>query len=50
VGAVATAAYLYHRDELPRGSAYVSILSGGNVDPARLVEILGPVPGTEDSG
>lgn len=49
-GAVATAAYLYHRDELPRGSAYVSILSGGNVDPARLVEILGPVPGTEDSG
>jgi threonine dehydratase len=49
-GAVATAAYLYHRDELPRGSAYVSILSGGNVDPARLAEILGPVPGTECSG
>lgn len=29
-GAVATAAYLYHRAELPTGRTYVSILSGGN--------------------
>lgn len=35
-GAVATAAYLFHADELPGGKTYVSILSGGNVDPGLL--------------
>jgi threonine dehydratase len=40
-GAVATAAYLYHRTGLPVGRTYVAVLSGGNVDPARLTEILG---------
>jgi threonine dehydratase len=35
-GAVATAAYLFHANELPGGETYVSILSGGNVDPGLL--------------
>jgi threonine dehydratase len=39
-GAVATAAYLYRRGELPEGAAYVSILSGGNVDPALFLDVL----------
>ncbi|TDC55697.1 threonine/serine dehydratase [Actinomadura sp. KC345] len=39
-GAVATAAYLYHRDELPAGGTYVSILSGGNVDPDLFLDVL----------
>jgi threonine dehydratase len=43
-GAVATAAYLHHRDELPVGRA-VAILSGGNVDPAVLTQTLAtPAP------
>ncbi|MGI5165453.1 threonine ammonia-lyase [Spirillospora sp. CA-253888] len=40
-GAVATAAYLYRRDELPDVPAYVSVVSGGNVDPALFLEVLG---------
>ncbi|SEG29765.1 threonine dehydratase [Thermomonospora echinospora] len=39
-GAVATAAYLFHRDELPSVSSYVAVLSGGNVDPALFAEVL----------
>jgi threonine dehydratase len=39
-GAVATAAYLYHRDELPDGRVHVSVLSGGNVDPALFQDVL----------
>lgn len=39
-GAVATAAYLYRRSELPEGRTYVSILSGGNVDPALFLDVL----------
>lgn len=35
-GAVATAAYLFHADELPGGKRFVSVLSGGNVDPGLL--------------
>ncbi|MEO5875368.1 MAG: threonine/serine dehydratase [Streptosporangiaceae bacterium] len=35
-GAAATAAYLFHADELPGAKTYVSILSGGNVDPGLL--------------
>jgi len=39
-GAVATAAYLFRRDELPPGRTYVSVLSGGNVSADRLAELL----------
>lgn len=39
-GAVATAAFLYHRAELPAGTTYVSVLSGGNVDPALFLDVL----------
>ncbi|QXJ23556.1 threonine/serine dehydratase [Actinomadura graeca] len=39
-GAVATAAVLHHRDELPEGAPYVAVLSGGNVDPALLQEVV----------
>ena len=39
-GAVATAAFLYRRAELPAGRTYVSVLSGGNVDPALLLDVL----------
>ena len=46
-GAVAVAAWLHHRDELPQASTPVAVLSGGNVDPALLAGILTdtqPVP------
>jgi threonine dehydratase len=39
-GAVAVAAWLHHRDELPRASTPVAVLSGGNLDPALLAGIL----------
>lgn len=39
-GAAATAAFLYHQKELPEGRRYVAILSGGNVDPGLLNEVL----------
>ena len=38
-GAVTLAALVNHRDELPAGPT-VCVLSGGNVDPARYVELL----------
>jgi threonine dehydratase len=38
-GAVATAAALFHADQLPGGKT-VAIVSGGNIDPALLAEIL----------
>jgi threonine dehydratase len=38
-GAVATAAYLHHAGELPTGRT-VAVVSGGNIDPALLAEIL----------
>jgi threonine dehydratase len=40
-GAVATAAYLFHRAALPAARTYVALISGGNVDPARLAETVG---------
>ncbi|GAA4309531.1 threonine/serine dehydratase [Actinomadura luteofluorescens] len=46
-GAVATAAFLYHRAELPEGRTFVSILSGGNVDPALFLDVLGPPRGED---
>ena len=38
-GAVATAAYLHHADQLPGGKT-VAVLSGGNIDPAVLRKLL----------
>jgi threonine dehydratase len=43
-GAVATAALLFHGAELPPYTRAVAVLSGGNVDPALLAEVL-----TEDA-
>ncbi len=39
-GALTTAAYLFRREELPRGGDTVAVISGGNVDPALLAETL----------
>lgn len=39
-GATTLAAWLFHADELPASGRVVSILSGGNVDPARYDELL----------
>ncbi|MGQ0837071.1 threonine ammonia-lyase [Actinokineospora sp.] len=38
-GAVATAGYLYRADELPKGRT-VAVVSGGNLEPATLAELL----------
>ncbi len=40
-GAVAVAAYLYRRAELPSAHSYVAVLSGGNIAPALRAELLG---------
>lgn len=40
-GAVTTAAWLYHRAELPTSARAVAVVSGGNCDPAQLAAILG---------
>ena len=40
-GAVATAALLFHRHELPPHRTAVAIISGGNAEPATLLRILG---------
>jgi threonine dehydratase len=39
-GAVAAAALLFHRDQLPPHTRAVAVLSGGNVDPALLAQVL----------
>jgi len=39
-GAVAVAACLFRQDELPRAGKRVAILSGGNVDPVLLADVL----------
>ena len=39
-GAVSLAAYLFHRPKLPGSDLAVAVVSGGNVDPALLAEIL----------
>jgi threonine dehydratase len=39
-GAVALAAYLFHADDLPAEGSYVTIVSGGNVDPALFAEVI----------
>jgi threonine ammonia-lyase medium form len=38
-GAVAVAAFLFHRNELPRTKRNVAIISGGNIEPHTLSEI-----------
>jgi len=38
-GAVAVAAFLFHRNELPNTTMNVAIISGGNIDPKLLGEI-----------
>jgi threonine dehydratase len=38
-GAVATAGFLFHRDQLPRAKLNVAIISGGNVDPTMLEKL-----------
>lgn len=39
-GAVTVAAFLFHRDELPQTRINVAVISGGNVEPAMLAEIV----------
>ena len=39
-GAVPFAAFLYHQNELPSAKKSVTIISGGNVDPDLLSQIL----------
>ncbi len=39
-GAVTTAALLFHAAELPPFRKAVALISGGNVDPAMLAEVL----------
>jgi threonine dehydratase len=43
-GAVALAAYLFHADDLPAGTRYVAIVSGGNVDPELFAEVIAVAP------
>ena len=43
-GAVAVAAFLFHRQELPQTTRNVAILSGGNIDPELLREIQNEQP------
>jgi len=40
-GAVAVAAFLFHRNELPRTKLNVAVISGGNIDPDLLDELRG---------
>ena len=39
-GAVTFAAHLFHRDELPASRLSVAVISGGNVEPNLLAEVL----------
>ncbi len=43
-GAVAVAACLFRRKELPPAGITVAVLSGGNIDPRLLLDILGDEP------
>jgi threonine dehydratase len=38
-GAVAPAAWLFHRDSLPESNATVAVISGGNIDPETLAKL-----------
>ena len=48
-GAVPYAAFLFHRDDLPKARKTVAVLSGGNIDPALLGEILSAKPEVQRS-
>jgi len=39
-GAVTFAAYLFHGEELPASRLTVAVISGGNVEPGLLAEVL----------
>ena len=39
-GAVTSAAFLFHGDELPRAGRTIAVISGGNIEPALLADIL----------
>lgn len=39
-GAVTTAAFMFHRDELPRVERTVAVISGGSVEPSFFAEII----------
>jgi threonine dehydratase len=39
-GAVAVAGFLFHQEQLPRTTMNVAIISGGNIDPQMLQEIV----------
>ena len=39
-GAVTFAAHLFHRGELPDSRVTVAVISGGNVEPGLLAEVL----------
>jgi threonine dehydratase len=41
-GAVATAGFLFHRDELPRTKMNVAVISGGNIEPEVLAKVRQP--------
>jgi threonine dehydratase len=41
-GAVAPAAFFFHRDQLPDAKVNVAVISGGNIDPALLAELQRP--------
>jgi threonine dehydratase len=48
-GAVTFAAYLFHENELPAARETVAIISGGNVEPALLAEVLACVAPKSDA-
>jgi threonine dehydratase len=39
-GAVSVAAFLFHRDQLPKTKLNVAVISGGNIDPQMLAQIM----------
>jgi threonine dehydratase len=41
-GAVTFAAHLFHREELPASRLTIAVISGGNVEPGLLAEVLAP--------
>ncbi len=47
-GAVTFAAWLYHQKELPEAKKAVAIVSGGNVEPQLLAEVLGETQAASD--
>ncbi len=46
-GAVTYAAWMFHRDELPPSKKTVAVVSGGNIEPQLLAQILSEDPATK---